>query len=110
LPTTNTTFNMRFAVSTAALAAFITSVLAQTSGFEPIVKPVKGEDVPAGSTYTVEWQHSSTYSGPVTLSLLGGKSPETLEAKGTIGSKLIPGPPEPRNPTRLTTLTSCQRR
>jgi len=77
---------MRFAVSAAALAAFISTVLAQTADFDPITKPVKDEDVPAGSTYDITWDLTPKYTGSVTLSLLGGKTPGTLVALGSIGT------------------------
>ena len=78
---------MRFTMSAAAFAAFITAVLAQTADFDAITKPTKDEKIPAGSTYQVEWQVSAQYLGPVTLSLLGGADPGSLQALGAIGSE-----------------------
>jgi len=77
---------MRFAVSAAALLAFASSALAQTPNFDPITSPTKDEDVKAGSTFDIVWQPSSSYSGTVTLGLLGGSSPSTLSDVGTIAS------------------------
>lgn len=62
---------MRFTVSTAFLA-LASSVLAQTPGFDPITKPTKGEVIPAGSTFEIEWEASTNWTGPVTIGLLGG--------------------------------------
>jgi hypothetical protein len=76
---------MRFTAA-AALFAFAASVLAQnpTDGFDPIVKPTKGEKVPAGSTYDIEWQPNATFTGTVTIALLGGASPSTLQILSTV--------------------------
>lgn len=65
--------------TTAAILAFASSVLAQTPGFNPITKPTKDEVVPAGEIYEIDWQPSDNYTGTVTLSLLGGSSPSTLQ-------------------------------
>ncbi|KAK3936000.1 Ser-Thr-rich glycosyl-phosphatidyl-inositol-anchored membrane family-domain-containing protein [Diplogelasinospora grovesii] len=76
---------MRFTAA-AALFAFAASVLAQnpTDGFDPIVKPTKGEKVPAGSTYDIEWQPNATFTGTVSIALLGGASPSTLQILSTV--------------------------
>jgi len=78
---------MRFTISAAAFAAFITTVLAQTPDFAAVNKPLKDEKIPAGSTYVVEWSGGEQYLGPVTLSLLGGATPGTLVPLGTLGSE-----------------------
>ncbi|KAI0136694.1 Ser-Thr-rich glycosyl-phosphatidyl-inositol-anchored membrane family-domain-containing protein [Xylariales sp. AK1849] len=69
---------MRFTAISAAALAFAASTLAQTAGFDAITSPGKDVDVPAGETFTIEWQ-PGTYDGTVTLSLLGGQTPETLQ-------------------------------
>jgi hypothetical protein len=73
---------MRFSIT--ALFAFATTVLAQTEGFNVITKPVKGEQVPAGSTYEIVWQPSAAHPGEITIGLLGGASPQTLSVVDTI--------------------------
>jgi hypothetical protein len=73
---------MRFSIT--ALFAFATTVLAQTEGFNVITKPVKGEQVPAGSTYEIVWQPSAAHPGEITIGLLGGSSPQTLSVVDTI--------------------------
>lgn len=79
---------MRFSIT--ALFAFATTVLAQTEGFNVITKPVKGEKVPAGSTYEIVWQPSAAHPGEITIGLLGGSSPQTLSVVDTIASKTCP--------------------
>lgn len=76
---------MRYSVAT--LLAFAATALAQTAGFDVLTEPTKGESVPAGETFTIEWESTSKYaSETVTLSLLGGSSPSTLQVLGTIAS------------------------
>jgi len=77
---------MQFTMSAAAFAAFVSAVLAQTADFDPITKPLKDEKVAAGSTYQVEWQVATQYLGPVTVSLLGGATPGTLQPLGSLGT------------------------
>lgn len=79
---------MRFAFSSAAFLAFASSALAQTSGFDPITVPTNNADVPAGQTLTVQWEPSTNYTGTVSLLLLGGATPSTLELGPTIASGL----------------------
>lgn len=81
---------MRFTI-TAAFLALTSSVLAQTPGFDPISKPLKGEQIPAGSTYLIDWEPSSNYTGSVTIDLLGGPdsgglNPLSVLAKGVDNS------------------------
>jgi len=76
---------MRFTISAAALAALISTALAQTSDFDPIFTPTKDEKVPAGKDYEITWQSVAKYPGGVTLSVLGGADPGSLQPIGTIG-------------------------
>ncbi|KAL2165429.1 hypothetical protein VTH06DRAFT_727 [Thermothelomyces fergusii] len=73
-------------VSVAALLALASAVVAQdpTEGFNPITKPKEGEEVPAGSTYEIEWLPSSAHPGDIKIALLGGSSPQTLTVVDTI--------------------------
>jgi hypothetical protein len=75
---------MRFSIT--AVFAFATAVMAQTEGFNVITKPVKGEQVPAGSTYEIVWQPSAAHPGEITIGLLGGASPQTLSVVDTIAT------------------------
>jgi hypothetical protein len=76
---------MRFTISAAALA-FAATAFAQTEGFDAMSTPTKDEYVTAGTTYNIEWA-PSTYTGSVTLSLLGGATPSTLQILGDLASK-----------------------
>lgn len=75
---------MRFSV--ASLLAFASAALAQTVGFDVVTKPTQNEAVPAGKTYTIEWDPSAQFKGTVTLTLLGGSTPKTLEVLSVIKS------------------------
>lgn len=68
----------------AALAALIGTSLAQTPGFDPIYKPAEGEKIPAGSTYEIVWKSTPAFPGTITIKLIGGATPSTLELKETI--------------------------
>ncbi len=72
----------------AAVLAFVASAVAQTAGFAPITKPGPSETIPAGSAYEIGWQSTAAYTGTVTISLLGGSSPGTLQPLTSIACKL----------------------
>jgi hypothetical protein len=85
---------MRFSI-TAVLALASSLVQAQydpTPGFHPITKPTQGEEVAAGSTYEIVWEPSASYPGTITIGLLGGDSPSTLDNLPPIASKTCPCP------------------
>ncbi|KAI1304511.1 Ser-Thr-rich glycosyl-phosphatidyl-inositol-anchored membrane family-domain-containing protein [Xylaria venustula] len=71
---------MRSSTVFASILAFAASALAQatTPGYAVVSAPGDGETVPAGKTYTVKWS-AGKFSGPATISLLGGKTANTLE-------------------------------
>lgn len=77
---------MRF--SAAALLAFAASILAQqsaTDGFDPIYKPEKDQNVPAGKVFEIIWEVADQYKDlKVDIELLGGKDPNTLVPLGKI--------------------------
>jgi hypothetical protein len=73
--------------SLAALLALSSTAFAQTPGFNVLTKPTQGEEVPAGSTYEIEWQPNAEYPGAITISLLGGATPGTLVPLEDIASK-----------------------
>jgi hypothetical protein len=79
---------MRFTIS-AAVLAFAASAVAQTAGFDAMSTPAQDENVSAGSTYNIVWGASSYTDQTVTLSLLGGATPSTLQILGSIASKLL---------------------
>ncbi|RYO78536.1 hypothetical protein DL764_010109 [Monosporascus ibericus] len=69
---------MRSVAFIASSLAFAASVTAQVAGFAAMSAPAEGEVVPAGSTYTIQWG-AGGYTGSVRITLLGGRTPETLE-------------------------------
>jgi hypothetical protein len=75
---------MRFTLSTAAFLAFASSVLAQTANFDVVTSPKKDEVVAAGATYTIVWEPDTKHPGTVSLSLLGGETPSTLDTLATL--------------------------
>lgn len=86
---------MQFATISAAALAFAVSAFAQTAGFDAISAPAKAEVVPAGSDYTIVWAPDTKYTGAtITISLLGGKTPGTLNVVSILASKcnIMPRP------------------
>ncbi|KAI0842827.1 Ser-Thr-rich glycosyl-phosphatidyl-inositol-anchored membrane family-domain-containing protein [Hypoxylon sp. FL0890] len=67
---------MRSTIFASALA-FAASALAQTAGFAVMTSPTDGEKVPSGQTFTIKWE-AGEYTGPVSITLLGGDTPATL--------------------------------
>ncbi|KAI1367119.1 Ser-Thr-rich glycosyl-phosphatidyl-inositol-anchored membrane family-domain-containing protein [Xylaria arbuscula] len=76
---------MRSSTVFASVLAFAASTLAQTAGYAVVSAPGDGETVPAGKTYTIQWS-AGKYTGPATISLLGGETDTTLEVLGSLGS------------------------
>ncbi|KAL2016948.1 hypothetical protein VTK56DRAFT_2824 [Thermocarpiscus australiensis] len=75
-------------ISVATILAFASAVLAQTEGFDPITKPTKGEEVPAGSTYEIVWEPSAAHPSTVSIDLLGGADPGHLVVLDTIAASI----------------------
>jgi len=77
---------MRFSIT--AVFALAAAVMAQTptEGFDVITKPIQGEKVPAGSAYDIVWEPSAAHPGSITIGLLGGSSPQTLNVIDTIAT------------------------
>lgn len=68
--------------SLAVLAALVVSVIAggPTEHFDVLRKPETGQVIPAGTTFQIVWDPSPEYKDQtVSLRLLGGKTPETLQ-------------------------------
>ncbi|KAI0103148.1 Ser-Thr-rich glycosyl-phosphatidyl-inositol-anchored membrane family-domain-containing protein [Nemania sp. FL0031] len=78
---------MRTATIFASVLAFAASALAQdaTAGYAVISAPAKGEVVPAGKTYTIKWS-AGKFSGPATISLMGGEDAGTLQILNPIAT------------------------
>lgn len=84
---------MQFTLSAASLMAFVSAVMAQTAGFDAITTPAKNEAVPAGSSYVIKWEYTSTYAGTVSIQLLQGATPTTLQLGPVIASTSDMHPP-----------------
>ncbi|ROT37314.1 hypothetical protein SODALDRAFT_194031 [Sodiomyces alkalinus F11] len=68
---------MRFSV-TAALVAYVGSVLAQNPDFNPVYKPESGAVLVAGSTVTIEWTTPEQYADvTISIELIGGATQNT---------------------------------
>ncbi|KAF7949876.1 uncharacterized protein EAE97_003385 [Botrytis byssoidea] len=68
---------MRYQFVSAAILASISSVFAQTAGFDAISVPTNGQVVSVGDVLDITWAPNSV-SGTVTIKLLEGSSPATL--------------------------------
>ncbi|ROV92252.1 hypothetical protein VPNG_09681 [Cytospora leucostoma] len=77
---------MRVTISAATLLAWVSTVVAQTSGFDAVLTPTKDEVLTAGSTYTITWDYSATYSSSISIQLLEGETSTTLQLGDVIGS------------------------
>lgn len=89
--TAQSIINMRYSI--AAIFALASSALAQTAGFAVLTKPATGEKVPAGETYTVVWTPNPKWTGPVTLTLMGGVDNTKLQLLDPIASRFHFEPP-----------------
>jgi len=79
---------MQYSFVAAAVLAFTSSVFAQTAGFAVMTVPTQDQNVAAGSTLDITWQPSTTNTGPITIQLLQGASPPTLEIGDTIAASI----------------------
>ncbi|TGO18176.1 hypothetical protein BTUL_0012g00670 [Botrytis tulipae] len=68
---------MRYQFVSAAILASISSVFAQTAGFDAISVPTSGQVVNVGGVLDITWAPNSV-AGTVTIKLLEGASPSTL--------------------------------
>jgi hypothetical protein len=76
---------MQYSFLSAAILALVSSVAAQTSGFDAITSPTQDQNIPAGSSFDIVWQ-SGTVTGDITITLLQGATPSTLELGPVIAS------------------------
>ncbi|KAI0175553.1 Ser-Thr-rich glycosyl-phosphatidyl-inositol-anchored membrane family-domain-containing protein [Hypoxylon sp. FL1284] len=76
---------MRSTAVFASALAFAASAFAQTDGYAAMTSPTDGEKVASGKTFTIKWE-AGKYTGPATISLLGGDSPTTLVPGATIAT------------------------
>lgn len=72
---------MQFTISAAAVMAFASGAIAQLAGFDTMYKPESGQVIPAGSSYTIQWEAAPSKYDDETISivLLAGETPNTLE-------------------------------
>lgn len=78
---------MRFFASASALLAMATAAVAQTADFDPIFRPATGDDVVAGSAFTVTWEAPAKYAdASISIHLIGGASQGTLQPVADIAS------------------------
>ncbi|TGO42681.1 hypothetical protein BHYA_0006g00840 [Botrytis hyacinthi] len=68
---------MRYQFISAAILASISSAFAQTAGFDAISVPTNGQVVSVGGVLDITWAPNSV-AGTVTIKLLEGASPSTL--------------------------------
>ncbi|APA06920.1 hypothetical protein SS1G_04425 [Sclerotinia sclerotiorum 1980 UF-70] len=68
---------MRYQFISAAILASISSVFAQTAGFDAISVPTNGQVVKVGDVLDITWAPNAV-SGTVTIKLLEGATPATL--------------------------------
>lgn len=78
---------MQFSFYAATCLALVSRVFAQTEGFDAISAPTKGQTLTAGATSTVTWEYKPEYAGTITITLLQGATPETLQLGSAIASK-----------------------
>ncbi|TAQ90459.1 hypothetical protein B7494_g1181 [Chlorociboria aeruginascens] len=76
---------MQYAFVSAAIVALASSVFAQTAGFDAITAPTKDLNATAGDSLDIVWQPGAQ-TGTVTLSLLQGATPDTLQSGGVVAS------------------------
>ncbi|KAI1747941.1 Ser-Thr-rich glycosyl-phosphatidyl-inositol-anchored membrane family-domain-containing protein [Xylaria castorea] len=78
---------MRSSTIFASVLAFAASALAQsaTPGYAVVAAPSNGEVVPSGKTYTIKWA-AGKFTGPATISLMGGNDPTTLQVLNPIAT------------------------
>jgi hypothetical protein len=78
---------MQFSFYGATFLALASRVLAQTQGFDAITAPTEDQTLTAGTTTTVTWDYNPKYAGMVTITLLQGATPKTLQLGSAIASK-----------------------
>ncbi|POS80743.1 anchored cell wall protein-7 [Diaporthe helianthi] len=77
---------MQFSIYAATCLALVSRASAQTPGFNAITAPTKDQTLTAGTTSTVTWDYNPKYAGTVSISLLQGATPETLQVGGAIAT------------------------
>jgi hypothetical protein len=76
---------MQFSFVSAAILALVSSVVAQTAGFDAITSPTQDQNIAAGSSFDIVWQ-PGTETGKITITLLQGADPSHLAAGPVVAS------------------------
>lgn len=76
---------MRSSTVFASALAFAASAFAQTAGYAAMSSPTEGAELFSGKVFTIKWE-AGKFTGPATISLLGGATPSTLVPGATLGS------------------------
>ncbi|PBP28323.1 GPI anchored serine-threonine rich protein [Diplocarpon rosae] len=77
---------MKYSYISAAILALTSSVFGQTADFVPVTSPTQNQEVAAGSVLRIQWQPTSAHPGPISIQLLQGVSPSTLEVGITVAA------------------------
>ncbi|KAH8775634.1 GPI anchored serine-threonine rich protein [Diaporthe sp. PMI_573] len=77
---------MHFSLYAATCLALVGRAFAQTEGFDAITAPTRDQTLTAGTTSTVTWDYNPQYEGTVTITLLQGATPETLQVGSAIAT------------------------
>jgi hypothetical protein len=78
---------MRTSFVSTAFLALISSVFAQTPGFDVLTKPTQDQVVKVGQTLDITWE-PSTVKGTATIILLQGDTPSTLQLGQTVAASI----------------------
>ncbi|KAG4441355.1 hypothetical protein IFR05_003169 [Cadophora sp. M221] len=80
-----TSFSEHFHIFWIVASAAVTTTYAQTAGFATITVPALGQNVETPSLDII-WEPSTEYPGSISLTLLTGSTPSTLEIGATIAT------------------------
>ncbi|KAH8815333.1 GPI anchored serine-threonine rich protein [Xylogone sp. PMI_703] len=78
---------MRTSFVSTAFLALVSSVFAQTPGFDVITNPTQDKVVKVGQTLDITWEPSSV-TGTATIILLQGATPSTLQLGQTVAASI----------------------
>ncbi|KAG0650663.1 hypothetical protein D0Z07_2535 [Hyphodiscus hymeniophilus] len=78
---------MRHSFISAAFVALISSVSAQTAGFDAISAPTQDQNIPAGSSFDIIWEPNGV-TGTITIKLLQGATPSTLQVGPVVAASI----------------------
>lgn len=68
------------------LTSVLTTVIAQTANFDPVLSPASGQTLKAGQNFDIIWQPSGAPDdATITIKLLQGVDSKTLEVGPNVG-------------------------